>query len=131
MEAMTIIVGIGITNPPHVKTRDELWHARFYDASDGKFYAGNGATAWEAVSWALVERQEQRAGLLMMARNVGDTPESALARIALLKPVEHDVKRVVEPVRLPIAGVCTPATKAKTAAARRSRAKKGGARGEL
>ena len=132
MHAIVFIVGLGLTQPPHIKSRDELWHARFYDRDAGQFYCGNGATAWEAVAWSLVERAERSAGINRMARTPGETPFEALAKVPAV-PVERTEREPVvvtsATVHLPIAGVCTPETKQQTAAARRARAKKGGARG--
>lgn len=123
------IVGLGITNPPQIKDRSELWHARFYDRAAGEFYCGNGATAWEAIAWALDERAHRQAGHVRMA--VSPTAKPTLDVVPAAKREYAPEVITKEAVRLPIAGVCSPETKQKTAAARRARSKKGAARGDV
>jgi hypothetical protein len=121
---ITFVVGVGIVALPIVKDPDELWHARF--AHDGQFYAGNGPTAFAAIAWALDEYAHRIAGHVRMAISAHAKPTLDVAPAG---PSKHASTFAREPVRLPLAGTCTPSTKAKTAAARRARSKKGGARG--
>lgn len=122
---ITFVLGVGITNPPQIKDPTEKWHARFYDPIAEQFFAGNGATAWEAVQWALDERAHRLAGIVRMAVDPAARP--TLQPLARSQTKHEPVVLTKEHARLPIAGVCTPDTKRKTAAARRS--KKGGRRG--
>lgn len=117
MPTIDFIVGMGITPPPQIKDPSELWHARFYEAGAGAFYAGNGATPWEAIAWALDERAHRQAGIVRMAI----APDAKPTATPSAQAVAAEVTRAKD-MRLPIAGgACV---KTKSAAARRSRAKK-------
>lgn len=110
-----LVVGIGIVNPPILKGPEEKWHARFYDSSDGQFYAGNGATAWEAIAWALDECSHRRAGLIRPAKNPEDVPTWITSETPA---ATSTIERKIEPTRLPLAAApCSAAT-------RRARTKK-------
>lgn len=95
------------------------WVALFVSPSDGQRYAGEGATVWEAIAWALDERAHRRLGIVRMTQAPGAkptlTPGAELIAAANMKQAE----RVV---RLPLAEA--PCTKTKSAAARRARTKK-------
>lgn len=60
-----------------------LWRAKFYDRDRGQFYAGSADCPWEAIAWALVEREERIANdeRPTMTRAEGETPVQALARL--------------------------------------------------
>lgn len=59
-----------------------LWRARFYDRVQGQFYAGSADCPWEAIAWALVEREERVANNERPTMTKGDeTPVQALARV--------------------------------------------------
>lgn len=59
MTAIEFTVGCGMRGKV---LPGEEWHAQFYDAGDGQFYAGSGPTPWIAIQWALDERAHRRAG---------------------------------------------------------------------
>lgn len=59
-----------------------LWRAKFYDRESGRHYAGSADCPFEAIAWALYEREERVAtGTHSMARPAHMTPEQALARL--------------------------------------------------
>lgn len=112
------IIGVGITPPPTIKDPSERWHARFWERGDAAFYAGNGRTPWEAIAFALDEMAHRRAGIIRMAVDPL-APATMTPSVGAIHAAK--IERTKEAMRLPIAGACT---KTKSAAARRSRAKK-------
>lgn len=59
-----------------------LWRARFYDREDGRHYAGSADCPFEAIAWALYEREERIAtGRHSMARSETIKPLQALAQL--------------------------------------------------
>lgn len=98
------------------------WVARFFDQRDGQFYAGEGATPWEAVAWSLDERAHRRLGIVRMTQTPGARPTLDVSE----KLVTARVQEAERVVRLPL--VEAPCTKSKSAAARRARSKKSGAK---
>ena len=59
------------------------WRASFYDSARGQFYAGSADCPWEAVAWALVEREQRIASneRPTMTKSAIETPVQALARL--------------------------------------------------
>ena len=59
-----------------------LWRAKFYDAALGYHFAGSADCPFEAIAWALYEREERIAtGTHSMSRSGVITPEQALAQL--------------------------------------------------
>jgi hypothetical protein len=60
-----------------------LWRASWFDATEGTFFAGSADDAFEAIGWAMYEREERIAnnGAPTMTRREGETPLQALARL--------------------------------------------------
>jgi hypothetical protein len=60
-----------------------LWRASFYDYERAQFYAGSADCPWEAIAWALHEREERIANgnHPTMTRSSVETPVQALERL--------------------------------------------------
>jgi len=103
------------------------WVAILMDRAAGQRYAGEGATVWEAIAWSLDERAHRRLGIVRMCAVIGArptlTPDPALVERARVDRAKRDER---EAVRLPL--LEAPCTKSKSAAARRARSKKSGAK---
>lgn len=60
----------------------EEWRAQFYDRPRNEFCAGSGASAWEAIGWAIVQLIASRHKKLIIAINSDDTPSTVLERLS-------------------------------------------------
>jgi hypothetical protein len=60
-----------------------LWRASFFDRERQQFYAGSADCPWEAIGWALHEREERIANgnHPTMTRSSVETPVRALERL--------------------------------------------------
>lgn len=60
-----------------------LWRASFYDVERGQFYAGSADDPFEAIAWALFEREERIANdeHPTPTKASNETPVQALARL--------------------------------------------------
>jgi hypothetical protein len=59
------------------------WRVRFYDRYTEQFYAGSGDSVWEALAWALVEREQRIAHSNMPLATRCATPAQAMAALAV------------------------------------------------
>lgn len=75
--------------------RGDHWRVSWYDAELRKFVGGEGGSAWEALAWAMVCREETRRGILVIARNTSDTPARVLARLYCYADIAADFSRHV------------------------------------
>lgn len=57
------------------------WRASFYDRERGQFYAGSADCPWEAIGWALVEREQRPLLGVVMTKDPRETPLQALERL--------------------------------------------------
>lgn len=131
------------------KIRVLRWRAIFYDSKREQFYAGQADTPWEAIAWALVEREERtrNGNHPTMARDPRATPMQALAACVVGDELRKawEAAKPVEPIEQLIARSSVGEALAdvrergidahlmtmerpKSAAARRSRARKKGGR---
>lgn len=82
MPALLLSVEYGLYGANYKPLRGALWRASFYDAERGQFYAGSADCPWEAVAWALVEREQRIAnGNHPSVARVDESPAQALARL--------------------------------------------------
>lgn len=62
--------------------KGEKWRVSWFDRELQEFVGASGRSAWNALAWAMVVREEQRLRLPWMpARNTKDTPKSVLAKL--------------------------------------------------
>lgn len=103
-----------------------LWRARFYDRERGQFYAGSADCPWEAIAWAICEREERAANNEhpMMTKSGNETPLQALERIRQRGPdVTHNLDVESAGTRAPARA--SGAVPSKTAAPRSRRRARG------
>lgn len=103
--AFTLEFGLyGANYKPLIGAR---WRASFYDADRGQFYAGSSDCPWEAVGWALLEREQRVANQEhpTITKSEKDTPVQALARLrtATVTRIHFAgaTKRPAEPATVP------------------------------
>jgi hypothetical protein len=81
--ALDFVLELGMYGMNTKPLKGALWRARFYDRVRGQFYAGSADCPFEAIAWALVEREERIAndGGPTMTKSSTETPVQALARL--------------------------------------------------
>ncbi len=103
------------------------WLALLIGSGDGQRYAGSSTRSpWEAMAWALDERAHRRHGIVRLTELPGATPTLEPDPRLIEEAKARNIRREQERVRLPL--VEAPCTKSKSAAARRARSKKSGAK---
>ena len=91
-------------------------------SQDGQRYAGDGATPWEAVAWALDERAHRRLGIVRQCIVIGAKPTLTPDPKLVAEAAARESRATEERKRLPL--LEAPCTKSKSAAARRAQRKK-------
>lgn len=84
---VTFSVEFGMYGAHSKPQKGALWRASIYDAGRGQFYAGSADDPFEAIGWALHEREERIANndAPTMVRREGETPLQALSRLRELQ----------------------------------------------
>lgn len=80
---VTLTLEYGMYGAHSKPQKGAFWRASFYDAGEGKFFAGSADDAFEAIGWAMYEREERIANndKPTMTRREGEAPLQALARL--------------------------------------------------
>jgi hypothetical protein len=83
MASIVFTVEYGMYGMHAKPLRGALWRASFYDREREAFYAGSADSPFEAVAWALHERELRIANgnHPTMAKSLTETPLQALARL--------------------------------------------------
>lgn len=140
MLAIDFTLEFGIYGANYKPLRGALWRASFFDREQQQFYAGSSDDPWEAIAWALYEREARIANgnHPTMARINGTSPLEALDALRTRPAHEARLARFEVYARIAdsdpviaeaIEGRIEAVTAKPSAAARRSRTKKGGSRG--